>query len=106
MGLVHLTEGNFDGEVMQSEIPVIVDFWATWCPPCKMLAPVFEELAGEYEGKVKFAKLDTDEVRAVAQKYSIMSIPTLIVFKGGKEVERMVGALPKEALKEKIDALL
>ncbi len=91
---------------MQSEIPVIVDFWATWCPPCKILAPVFEELAGEYEGKVKFAKLDTDEVRAVAQKYSIMSIPTLIVFKGGKEVERMVGALPKEALKEKIDALL
>ena len=106
MGLVHLTEENFDGEVMQSEIPVIVDFWATWCPPCKILAPVFEELAGEYEGKVKFAKLDTDEVRAVAQKYSIMSIPTLIVFKGGKEVERMVGALPKEALKEKIDALL
>ena len=91
---------------MQSEIPVIVDFWATWCPPCKILAPVFEELAGEYEGKVKFAKLDTDEVRAVAQKYSIMSIPTLIVFKGGKEIERMVGALPKEALKEKIDALL
>ncbi|MCK4554988.1 MAG: thioredoxin [Candidatus Aenigmarchaeota archaeon] len=106
MGLVHLTDENFDGEVMQSEIPVIVDFWATWCPPCKMLAPVFEALAGEYEGKVKFAKLDTDEARAVAQKYSIMSIPTLIVFKSGKEVERMVGALPKEALKEKIDALL
>lgn len=106
MSLVHLTEENFDGEVMQSDIPVIVDFWATWCPPCKILAPVFEELAGEYEGKMKFAKLDTDEVRAVAQKYSIMSIPTLIVFKGGKEVERMVGALPKESLKEKIDALL
>ncbi len=106
MSLVHLTEENFDGEVMQSDIPMIVDFWATWCPPCKILAPVFEELAGEYEGKMKFAKLDTDEVRAVAQKYSIMSIPTLIVFKGGKEVERMVGALPKESLKEKIDALL
>ena len=106
MSLVHLTEENFDGEVMQSDIPVIVDFWATWCPPCKILAPVFEELAGEYEGKMKFAKLDTDEVRAVAQKYSIMSIPTLIVFKGGKEIERMVGALPKESLKEKIDALL
>ncbi len=106
MDLVHLTEENFDSEAMQSEIPVIVDFWATWCPPCKILAPVFEELAGEYEGKVKFAKLNTDEARNVAQKYSIMSIPTLIVFKGGKEIERMVGALPKEALKEKIDALL
>ncbi len=106
MSLVHLTEENFDGEVIQSDIPVLVDFWATWCPPCKILAPVFEELAGEYEGKMNFAKLDTDEVRAVAQKYSIMSIPTLIVFKGGKEVERMVGALPKESLKEKIDALL
>ena len=91
---------------MQSKIPVIVDFWATWCPPCKILAPIFEELAAEYVGKVKFAKLDTDDARAIAQKYSIMSIPTLIVFKGGKEVERMVGALPKEALKEKIDALL
>ena len=106
MDLVHLTEENFDGEAMQSKIPVIVDFWATWCPPCKMLAPIFEELAAEYVGKVKFAKLDTDDARAIAQKYSIMSIPTLIVFKGGKEVERMVGALPKEALKEKIDALL
>ncbi len=106
MDLVHLIEENFDSEAMQSEIPVIVDFWATWCPPCKILAPVFEELAGEYEGKVKFAKLNTDEARNVAQKYSIMSIPTLIVFKGGKEIERMVGALPKEALKEKIDALL
>ena len=106
MSLVHLTEENFESEVMQSDIPVIVDFWATWCPPCKMLAPIFEELAGGYEGKMKFAKLDTDEVRATAQKYGIMSIPTLIVFKGGKEVERMVGALPKEALKEKIDTLL
>lgn len=106
MALVHMTEKNFESEALKSNVPVIVDFWADWCPPCKMLAPVFEELSSEYSGKLKFAKLNTDEASGIAQKYGVMSIPTLILFKGGKEAGRIVGAMPKQELKKRIDSLL
>jgi thioredoxin 1 len=101
-----VTEKTFDSDVLKSGTPVLVDFWATWCGPCKMIAPIVEELAGEYEGKLRVMKLDVDENSGVAAKYSIMSIPTLGVFKGGELVERIVGFMPKEALKKRIDAAL
>lgn len=101
-----VTEKTFDSDVLKSGTPVLVDFWATWCGPCKMIAPIVEELAGEYEGKLRVMKLDVDENSGVAAKYSIMSIPTLGVFRGGELVERIVGYMPKEALKKRIDAAL
>ncbi|HLN15046.1 MAG TPA: thioredoxin [bacterium] len=101
-----VTEKTFDADVLKSGTPVLVDFWATWCGPCKMIAPIVEELAGEYEGKLRVMKLDVDENGGVAAKYSIMSIPTLGVFRGGELVERIVGFMPKEALKKRIDAAL
>jgi thioredoxin 1 len=101
-----VTEKTFDADVLKSGTPVLVDFWATWCGPCKMIAPIVEELAGEYEGKLRVMKLDVDENGGVAAKYSIMSIPTLGVFRGGELVERIVGYMPKEALKKRIDAAL
>ena len=93
--IVILTEANFEKEVLQSEQPVLVDFWAAWCGPCKMIAPVVEEIAQEYEDKIVVAKIDVDEVPSVAAKYNVMSIPTLIVFENGKEVNRLVGFRPK-----------
>lgn len=96
-------DDNFDAEVLKSGVPVVVDFWAEWCPPCRALAPTFEELAGEYEGSVRFVKLDVDDNAAVSQRYGIKSIPTLIFFDGGREVERIVGATGKEALKRVVE---
>ncbi len=101
-----VTEQNFDADVVKSPIPVLVDFWATWCGPCKMIAPIVEELAGEYEGKLKVRKLDVDEAGTVAARYSVMSIPTLGIFRGGEMIERIVGYMPKEQLKRRIDAAL
>jgi len=101
-----VTERTFDSDVLKSGTPVLVDFWATWCGPCKMIAPIVEELAGEYEGKLRVMKLDVDENSGVAARYSIMSIPTLGVFRGGQLVEKIVGYMPKEALKKRIDAAL
>lgn len=101
-----VTDKNFTEEVVHSAAPVMVDFYADWCGPCKMLAPLVDELAKEYEGKAKIFKLNVDESMDTAQTYGVMSIPTLIFFKDGKEVDRTVGGLSKEALEERLKALL
>jgi thioredoxin 1 len=95
---VPVTDSNFQSEVLSSEQPVLVDFWATWCGPCRMVAPIVEEIAGEQNGKLKVAKVDVDQNPQVAQQFGVMSIPTLIVFKGGQPVERLVGYMPKAKL--------
>ena len=101
-----VTERSFDADVLKSPVPVLVDFWATWCGPCKMIAPIVEDLAGEYAGKLKVMKLDVDENGGVAAKYNVMSIPTLGIFNKGELVERIVGYMPKEQLRKRIDAAL
>jgi thioredoxin len=95
---VKVTDASFADDVLTSETPVLVDFWATWCGPCKMVAPVLEEIASENEGKLTIAKLDIDENPGIARDYQVMSIPTLILFQGGKPVKQIVGAKPKAAL--------
>ena len=95
MSEIKLTTANFDNEVIKSDIPVLVDFWATWCGPCRMLGPVIEELAEEYEGKVKVGKVNVDEEPALAAKFDISSIPTVMLFKNGKVTETVVGFRPK-----------
>ena len=101
------TDQNFSEEVLKSSVPVLVDFWAPWCGPCRMQGPIVEELEKEYVGKkVKIGKLNVDDNGVVAQKYSVMSIPTLIIFHGGKVIEQMVGVQSKDVLKSKLDALL
>ncbi len=97
-GIFEFTDANFRAEVLNSERPVLVDFWATWCGPCKAIAPVISDLAKDFEGKVKVGKLDIDNQQAVAQQYKIMSIPTLLVFKGGQVVDTIVGAKPKAVI--------
>ena len=99
---VAVTGQTFDTEVLQSNLPVLVDFWAAWCGPCRAIAPAIEEIAGEYAGKLKVVKVDTDENQDIAVKFQVMSIPTLMVFKGGKVVERVIGAMPKAVLMSKI----
>ena len=102
----HVKEDEFSKIVLESDLPVVVDFWAAWCMPCKVIEPVVEELAVEYEGKVKFVKVNTDEAQKIAVKYGIMSIPTLKMFKNGEEVNSLSGAAPKDYLKEWINGTL
>lgn len=103
---VAVTDSSFQSEVLGSQIPVLVDFWAVWCAPCRAIAPALEELATQYKGQVKVAKVDVDANNEVAQKFGIRSIPTLLLFKGGKVVDQLVGAVPKAKLEESLKKAL
>jgi len=103
---VELTDDNFEQEVIKSEIPVLVDFWATWCGPCRMVGPIVDELAKEYAGKLKVGKLNVDSNGKTSIKYGIMSIPSLLFFKKGQVVDQMVGAAPKNSFVEKLNRIL
>ena len=103
---IEVSDQDFENKVVQSDQPVLVDFWAPWCGPCRAIAPMVEELAGEYEGKVTFAKLNTDDNQRTAMKLGVMAIPTLIMFKGGSEVARITGVQPKASLKKTIDGVV
>ena len=102
----HITDDDFTKEVLESNLPVLVDFWAPWCAPCLMAAPVIEEIAKDYAGKVKVAKLNVDENQETPGKYGIMSIPTMYVFKNGEVAEQIVGYVPKDYIRGKIEAVL
>ena len=101
-----VTDVDFTEEVLNSDLPVLVDFWADWCGPCKMVAPVVEELAADYDGRLKVMKVDVDSSPLTAGNYGIRSIPTLLIFKDGKPVQQVVGAVPKQMLQEKIDLVV
>ena len=100
---IDVTDSSFDEEVIQADTPVLVDFWADWCAPCKMIAPIVEELAGEFDGKIKFAKLDVDSNPKSASSYGIRGIPTMLIFNEGEPVDQVVGAVPKSVLKKKLE---
>lgn len=104
--IIEFDEANFESEVLKSDVPVLVDFWATWCNPCRLIAPHVEALAEEYSGRAKVGKLDTDQNRAIAQRYGISSIPALIVFKDGRPVDQLLGAAPKANIQGLIDKAL
>jgi thioredoxin 1 len=104
--IINVDQDSFQKTVLDSQKPVLVDFWAPWCGPCRAVAPVVEELAKDYKGKIEFAKLNVDETPFVASKYGVMSIPTLIVFKDGKPVQHAIGYQPKEQLKKLLDSAL
>ena len=101
-----LTDDNFSAEVLNAGLPVLVDFWATWCGPCRVIAPIVQELSSEYEGRAKVGKLDVDEAQKTAAEFGIRSIPTLLIFKGGKVADQIIGAVPKGQITEKLEAAL
>jgi thioredoxin 1 len=104
--LIHVSDSDFEKEILKSDQPALVDFWAPWCGPCQRIAPIIDELAKEYKGKVKVAKINVDESRKVATDLGVMSIPTLILFKGGQVVDKIVGLVPKDRLKEFVNKAL
>ena len=106
MAALEVTDDSFSNEVLNSELPVLVDFWAEWCGPCKMVSPIVEELSNEYNGKVKVAKLDVDSNPQTATNYGIRGIPTLLMFKDGSAVDQIVGAVPKTHIAERLDKII
>jgi thioredoxin 1 len=102
-GIIEVTDASFDQEVLKSEQPVLVDFWASWCQPCRAIAPIVDELAQHYQGKVKIGKMDVDRNNATPMRYKVTGIPTLLVFKGGQVVEQLVGYRPKDAIQQALD---
>lgn len=104
--VLHTSETAFENDVLKSNVPVVVDFWAEWCGPCRVIAPIVEELSKEYDGKVQFAKVNVDESPDLAGRFGVQGIPTLIIFKDGKEVGRLVGAAPKSRLAQEIEKTL
>lgn len=99
---LHLTDDAFEKEVLQSDVPVLIDFWAAWCGPCRMIAPIVEEMSEEYDGKAKICKLDVDNNQQTAMNYGIRSIPTILIFKGGEVVDSIVGAVPKQQIVDRL----
>ena len=106
MAVLEVTDKNFEKEVLKSDLPVLVDFWAEWCGPCKVIGPIVSEIAEELSGKLKVAKVNVDDAQDLAGSFNIMSIPTLVLFKGGEAVEQIVGAVPKDQILAKIDPQL
>jgi len=101
--LMHVGDGDFESQILQSDVPALVDFWAAWCGPCRTVGPVVEELAAEYAGKIKVAKLNVDDNKQTPAKYGVRGIPTLMLFKDGQVVDQIVGAVPKSRIKELLD---
>ena len=106
MPVLQLSDSDFKSQVLDSDVPALVDFYTTWCGPCKILAPIVEEIAKDYDGKLKVAKVNVEEAASVATKYSIMSVPTIIIFKKGQVVEQISGVVSKSVLKKKVDAII
>ena len=104
--MLDLSKDNFDKEVAQSKIPVLVDFWAPWCGPCRMVGPILEKISSEYSQKLKFSKMNVDDNQEIAAKHDVRGIPCMIIFSGGKEVDRIIGAYPEPELRKKIDLIL
>jgi thioredoxin 1 len=103
---IHVSDAEFEEKVLKSDVPVIVDFWAAWCPPCRMIAPILDDLASEYDGKIVVAKVNTDEDQQYAIKYGVQSIPTVLFVRNGELIDRMVGAAPKHVFKARIENVL